>query len=70
MSDSVLRFNSANLHELPIDLPEPHWPVVMVTARKHSLNPVVERFIETAREVAKAFGHGRDHPEASVKKSD
>ena len=44
-----------NLRELAIDLPEPPWPVVMVTASKRPLNPVVQRFIETAREVAKSF---------------
>lgn len=58
LPESVLRFNSGNLLELPIDLPEPAWPVVMVTASKRSLNPVVERFMETAREVAKSFAHG------------
>jgi DNA-binding transcriptional LysR family regulator len=53
LPESVLRFNSGNLHELPIDLPEPPWPVVIVTTKKRALNPVAERFIEIAREVAK-----------------
>jgi DNA-binding transcriptional LysR family regulator len=55
MPESVLRFNSGNLHELPIDLPEPPWPVVMVTPKKQATNPTVERFMEIARKVAKSF---------------
>ncbi|HEY1748491.1 MAG TPA: LysR family transcriptional regulator [Xanthobacteraceae bacterium] len=55
MPDSVLRFNAGNLQELPIDLPEPPWPVVMVTPKKHAANPVLERFMEIVRKVAKSL---------------
>src|SRR5262249_28187515 len=49
---SVLRFNSENLRELPIDLPAPPWPVAIVKSKKRASNPVAERFIDFAREVA------------------
>ncbi|HEY7302111.1 MAG TPA: LysR family transcriptional regulator [Xanthobacteraceae bacterium] len=56
LPESVLRFNSGeNLQELPVDLPAPSWPVLMVTPKKRALSPVVERFIECARDVAKCF---------------
>jgi DNA-binding transcriptional LysR family regulator len=56
---SVLQFGAHNLLELPIDLPMPLWPVVIVTAKRQTLNPVTERFIECAREVVKSFAVGR-----------
>jgi len=52
---SVLHFGGQDLRELPIDLPTPPWPVVIITAKRQTLNPVIERFIECAREVAKSF---------------
>jgi DNA-binding transcriptional LysR family regulator len=56
LPESVLRFNSdQHLQELPIDLPEPPWPVLMVTPGKRTLSPAVEHFIDCAREVAKSF---------------
>jgi DNA-binding transcriptional LysR family regulator len=55
---SVLRFNSGNMRELPIDLPEPPWPVAIVTIKKRTSNPVIERFIECAREVGKSIADG------------
>lgn len=58
---SVLRFNSRDLQELPIELPQRAWPVVMVTSKRAS-NPVVERFVQTAREVAKSFPNGGGGP--------
>jgi DNA-binding transcriptional LysR family regulator len=48
---SVVLHNS--LKVLPIDLPVGAWPVVMATLRDRTLSPVVECFIECAREVAK-----------------
>ena len=39
---------------LPVDLPSRPWPVVMVTLRNRTLSPIVERFLECAREVAKS----------------
>jgi DNA-binding transcriptional LysR family regulator len=53
----VLRLNT-NLHllkALPLDLPVWHWPVAIVTLKNRTLSPVVERFIECARDVAKSF---------------
>jgi DNA-binding transcriptional LysR family regulator len=55
MPASVLHFSSENLQELPIELPEPPWPVVMATLKKRVANPVAERFIACAREVAAVF---------------
>ncbi len=56
LPESVLRFNNTeNLQELPIDLPEPPWPVLLVTPRKRPLSPAVQRFVNCAREIAKSF---------------
>jgi DNA-binding transcriptional LysR family regulator len=55
---SVLRFNGENLRELPIDLPEPPWPVAIVTPQKRGTSSVAERFIACAREVAKSMANG------------
>jgi DNA-binding transcriptional LysR family regulator len=54
---SVLRFGADrfSLKELPIDLPKRPWPVAIVTLKNRTLSPVVERFIECAREVATAL---------------
>lgn len=59
LPETVLRFNMENLQELPIDLPMPSWPVLVATSKYRSLNPVVNRFIECAREVAKSFAKSR-----------
>lgn len=50
MPRSVALFKS--LKVLPVDLPPRPWPVNIVTLRNRTLSPVVERFIECAREVA------------------
>jgi DNA-binding transcriptional LysR family regulator len=50
---SVARFCS--LRELPIKLPPRSWLVTIVTLKNRTLSPVVERFIECTREVAKAL---------------
>jgi len=54
---SVLRLygNRFSLKVLPVDLPVRPWPVTIVTLKNRTLSPVVERFIECAREVAKSF---------------
>jgi DNA-binding transcriptional LysR family regulator len=39
---------------LPVDLPVRPWPVVMVTLKNRTLSPIVERFLECARDVAKS----------------
>jgi len=53
MPRSVAYFKS--LKVLPVDLPVRPWPVTIVTLKDRTLSPVVERFIECAREVAKSF---------------
>jgi DNA-binding transcriptional LysR family regulator len=47
--------NRFSLKALPIDFPSRPWPVTIVTLRHRTLSPVVERFIDCAREVAKPF---------------
>ena len=54
---SVVRFNSLNV--LPVDLPVRPWPVNIVTLKNRTLSPVVERFIECAREVTRQMGERR-----------
>ena len=49
MPRSVVHFSS--LKVLPVDLPVRPWPVTVVTLKNRTLSPVVERFIECAREV-------------------
>jgi DNA-binding transcriptional LysR family regulator len=57
---SVLRLNAELffLKRLPIELPMPPWPVAIVMLKNRTLSPVVERFIECAREVAKSIAPG------------
>ena len=65
LPSSVLSLNRAHyaLKALAVDLPNPPWPVVIVTLKNRMLSPVVERFIECAREVAKSFaGPTRTRP--------
>jgi DNA-binding transcriptional LysR family regulator len=50
---SLAQHNS--LSELAIDLPTWEFPVSIVTLRNRTLSPVVERFIERARESAKSI---------------
>ena len=54
---SVLRLygDRFSLKVLPVDLPVRPWPVTIVTLKNRTLSPVVERFIECVREVAKSF---------------
>jgi DNA-binding transcriptional LysR family regulator len=44
-----------SLKELPLDLPLTPWPVAIATLKNRTLSPVVERFIECCREVAKSY---------------
>jgi DNA-binding transcriptional LysR family regulator len=55
LPESVLHLNAQNLRELPIDLPMPPWPVIVATLKNRALNPVVDRFLECAREVVKSI---------------
>ena len=43
------------LKELPVELPVWSWPVLILTLKDRTLSPVAERFIQSAREVAKAM---------------
>jgi DNA-binding transcriptional LysR family regulator len=54
---SVLRHrdNRHALVEVPVDIPMRPWPVAILTLKNRSLSPVVERFIECAREIAKSI---------------
>jgi DNA-binding transcriptional LysR family regulator len=56
-ASSVLHLNAARygLRSLSIDLPRRPWPVVVVTLRNRTVNPLVERFIECARAVTKSL---------------
>jgi DNA-binding transcriptional LysR family regulator len=57
MPRSVAYFKS--LKVLPVDLPPRPWPVNIVTLRNRTLSPVVERFIECAREFTRPMRDGR-----------
>jgi hypothetical protein len=39
-------------------MPMSPWPVAIVMLKNRTLSPVVERFIECAREVVKSIGAG------------
>lgn len=52
---SKLIADSLSLNVLPIDLLLGSWPAVIVTLKNRTLSPVVERFIECAREVVKSI---------------
>jgi hypothetical protein len=60
VASSVLRGSDGRtLKKLPVGLPTRPWPVVILTLKNRMLSPVVERFIECAREVAKSFVEGK-----------
>jgi hypothetical protein len=50
---SAARFCS--LKVLPVRLPIQPWLITIATSKNRTLSPVVERFIECTREVAKAL---------------
>lgn len=54
---SVAKFFS--LKALPVKLPHRPWPIVIATRKHRTLSPVVERFLECTREVAKTFATDR-----------
>jgi DNA-binding transcriptional LysR family regulator len=60
MPRSVAYFSS--LKVLPVDLPPRPWPVIIVTLKNRTLSPVVERFIECAREFTRPMREGRSTP--------
>jgi len=54
---SLLHTNARyfSLRSLPVDLPIRPWPVAVVTLKDRTMSPLVERFIECAREVARSM---------------
>jgi DNA-binding transcriptional LysR family regulator len=54
---SLLRHDNVEyrLKILPVDVPTRPWLVTIMTLKNRTLSPVVERFIECAREVSKAL---------------
>jgi DNA-binding transcriptional LysR family regulator len=54
--------NRFSLKALPVRLPSRPWPVTIVTLKHRTLSPVVERFIDCAREVAKSFSNPAGNP--------
>jgi DNA-binding transcriptional LysR family regulator len=44
-----------SLKALAVELPTPAWPIAVLTLKNRTLSPVVERFIECLRDVAKSF---------------
>jgi DNA-binding transcriptional LysR family regulator len=59
---SVLRLyaDRFSLRVLPVDMPARPWPVTMVTLQNRTLSPVVERFVECAREIARRGDTSKD----------
>ena len=54
-SSMCLYADRFSLVTLPVALPTRPWPVALVTLKNRTLSPVVERFLECTREVAKSF---------------
>jgi DNA-binding transcriptional LysR family regulator len=46
-----------SLAVLPVELPTRPWPVALITLKNRTLSPVVERFLDCTREVAKSFSN-------------
>ena len=57
MPRSVAHFKSLRI--LPLDLPSRPWPVNVVTLRNRTRSPVVDRFIESAREFTRPMREQR-----------
>jgi DNA-binding transcriptional LysR family regulator len=71
LPESVLRFHAErfSLKALPVSLPQQPWPVLLMTLKNRTLSPVVERFIDCIREVAKSFGKPTDRGAKLSKKN-
>jgi DNA-binding transcriptional LysR family regulator len=53
---SVLLFHdNLQLKMLPVDLPSRNWPIMAVTLRHRTPSPIVARFLEAARAVARSI---------------
>jgi DNA-binding transcriptional LysR family regulator len=68
LANSVARLTSMKV--LPVEMPVRPFPVAIVTLKNRTLSPVVERFIECAREVAKSLGGWPVTQSASRRKCD
>jgi DNA-binding transcriptional LysR family regulator len=60
-SESAIRFGGRNMaiKALPIDLPDIHVPVGIVTLKNRTLTPVAQLFIDCAHEVARPMARGK-----------
>jgi DNA-binding transcriptional LysR family regulator len=66
---SVLRGGDGHQFKmLPVDIPVRPWPVAILTLKNRTLSPVVEHFVECAREVAKTFAARPAHRVAHQQK--
>jgi DNA-binding transcriptional LysR family regulator len=52
-SNLVLEGSQFPLKALPVDLASPSWPVTIVTLKGRTVSPLVERFVECARQVTR-----------------
>lgn len=61
---SILHLHAGRfrLKELRLDLTAQAWPVTLLTLRHRTMSPVVERFVNCARETAKAMHPKAMHP--------
>jgi DNA-binding transcriptional LysR family regulator len=57
LPESVLKFNviDPTIKALPIDLPTTRRPTAIVTMKNRALNPMVQLFVDCAREVARSL---------------
>jgi DNA-binding transcriptional LysR family regulator len=62
--ESAFRFAGRDMAitALPVNLPETHRPVGIVTLKNRTLTPVAQLFIDCAREVAKPLAMGKSVP--------
>lgn len=44
-----------SLKILPIDLPRQQWPIVLITLKHRTLNPVAQRFVEHLRDCTRSI---------------
>lgn len=58
---TVLHFSgkSLALRRVPVDMPDQSYPVGIMTLKHRMMNPVADRFVACARDVAKPFLRGR-----------
>ena len=59
----LMREYGLKLKVLPVDVQMEPWPVMVATLKSRTLSPLVERFIECARDAAKVLEPYRGRPE-------